>query len=83
MSPRSTATSCTYDGACRPVEPRRAGTNGGFRVRRGSFEMIANLSADAVDVTHEGTEVIVSAGTVGEGDGDAIRLGPFSGVVVR
>ena len=52
-------------------------------MRRGSFEMIANLTADAVDVTHEGTEVIVSAGTVGEGDGDAIRLGPFSGVVVR
>ena len=39
----------------------------GIRVRRGSFEMIANLSADAVDVTHEGTEVIVSAGTVGDG----------------
>jgi maltooligosyltrehalose trehalohydrolase len=55
----------------------------GIRVRRGSFEMIANLTADPVDVTHEGTEVIVSAGTVGEGDGEAIRLGPFSGVVVR
>jgi maltooligosyltrehalose trehalohydrolase len=55
----------------------------GIRVRRGSFEMIANLTADPVDVTHEGTEVIASAGTVGPGEGDALRLGGFSGAVVR
>jgi hypothetical protein len=36
-----------------------------------------------VDVTHEGSEVIVSAGTVGEGEGATVRLGPHSGVVVR
>jgi maltooligosyltrehalose trehalohydrolase len=55
----------------------------GLRVRRGSFEMIANLTGEPVDVTHEGTEVIVSAGTVGDGEDGTIRLGPFSGVVVR
>jgi hypothetical protein len=55
----------------------------GIRVRRGSFEMIANLTDGTVDVRHDGTEVIVSAGTIGEGEGSMLRLGPYSGAVVR
>jgi maltooligosyltrehalose trehalohydrolase len=55
----------------------------GVRVRRGSFEMIANLTDGTVDVRHDGTEVIVSAGTIGEGEGSMLRLGPYSGAVVR
>jgi hypothetical protein len=45
--------------------------------------MIANLTDGTVDVRHDGTEVIVSAGTIGEGEGSMLRLGPYSGAVVR